>query len=255
MGFVPSVLHRKPLAPTAWWHFLGKRLVYRTIKRRTVKALFTGLVEELGTIVERSETASQPPAVELVIGADQVTRGLQLGDSIAVNGACLTVVSFLPAKWFQVTLAPETLRRTSLGQLVLGDAVNLERSLAANGRFGGHIVQGHVDTTGRILDIRQEGDALWFTVHVLSPPELGQRSAGDWMPYLVPKGFIAVDGVSLTVCDVSDLDCTFTFMLIPYTQDHVTLSGRRPGDLVNLEMDIMGKYVQRLLETRLSSLR
>ncbi|KAK4533304.1 hypothetical protein CCYA_CCYA16G4186 [Cyanidiococcus yangmingshanensis] len=255
MGFVPFVSGVNAHQPKSLRYTPRRCQSCSVIKRRTVQALFTGLVEELGSVVKRSETASTPPAVDLFIEANQVLDGLQLGDSIAVNGACLTITSLKRPKGFHVTLAPETLRRTSLGQLAAGDLVNLERSLAANGRFGGHVVQGHVDTTGRILDVRPEGDALWFTIQVLNPIERDSSQETDWMAYLVPKGFIAVDGVSLTVCEVQDRERTFNFMLIPYTQEHVTLPRRRPGDLVNLEMDIIGKYVQRLMETRLSSMR
>ncbi|BAM80834.1 riboflavin synthase alpha chain [Cyanidioschyzon merolae strain 10D] len=256
LGFVPHLFDVHRAGATGRKQSAAACTAIRKRTRKQVQALFTGLVEELGTIVQRTETQREPPAVELSIRAPGIFPSLKLGDSVAVNGACLTVASLLPQPAFQVTLAPETLRRTSLGQLGLGDQVNLERSMAADGRFGGHIVQGHVDTTGEVLDVRLEGDALWYTVRVpRSAASMGSALQPDCFLYVVPKGFIAVDGVSLTVCDVNDRERTFTFMLVPYTQEHVTLPGRRPGDLVNLEMDIIGKYVQRLVESRLSAVR
>jgi riboflavin synthase len=156
------------------------------------------------------------------------------GQSLAVSGACLTVTD-TQADRIAFGLAPETLARTYLGNLTPGDPVNLERALAVTGRFDGHIVQGHVDGTGTIADVRPEGQALRYTI--AAPPAL--------LRYIVPKGFIAVDGISLTVIDV--LPEGFTFMLVPYTQAHVALPRRPQGSGVNLEVDLLAKYVERLV--------
>jgi len=194
--------------------------------------MFTGIVEEIGIVQELKKIAA---GWSLTIRAQIVLEGVQLGDSIAVNGTCLTV-THLTDHTFTVGLAPETLRRTNLGDLHPGDGVNLERSLAANGRVDGHFVQGHVDGTGVIRSFDPEGDSLWVTVE--TPPEL--------LRYIVPKGFIAVDGISLTVVDV--LEDAFTFMLIAHTQQHVTLPQKPVGGRVNLEVDILGKYVEKFLQ-------
>jgi riboflavin synthase len=170
----------------------------------------------------------------LTVKAQTVLEGARLGDSLAINGVCLTVVD-LSVDRFTAGLSPETLRRTNLGALRPGDGVNLERSLAANGRMGGHFVQGHVDGTGEVRAFRPEGDSLWVTVG--AAPEL--------LRYIVPKGFIAVDGVSLTVVDV--FPDAFTFMLVAYTQRHITLPRKPALSRVNLEVDILGKYVEKLI--------
>jgi len=194
--------------------------------------MFTGIVEEIGNVQALEQIAE---GWSLTISARRVIKGVQLGDSIAVNGTCLTVTT-LTDHSFTVGLAPETLRRTNLGDLRPGDGVNLERSLAANGRVDGHFVQGHVDGTGIIRSIEPEGDSVWVTVE--APSHL--------LRYIVPKGFIAVDGISLTVVDV--LKDTFTFMLIAHTQQHVTLPRKPLGARVNLEVDILGKYVEKFLQ-------
>ena len=193
--------------------------------------MFTGIVEEVGIMESLSEIAG---GWSLVVKAQTALGGTRLGDSIAVNGACLTVTA-LTTDNFTVGLSPETLRRTNLGDLRPGDGVNLERSLATNGRIGGHFVQGHVDGTGEVRAFQPEGDSLWVTVG--AAPEL--------LRYIVPKGYIAVDGVSLTVVDV--FPDAFTFMLVAYTQQHITLP-RKPADSrVNLEVDILGKYVEKFV--------
>ena len=194
--------------------------------------MFTGIVEEIGIVQELKEIAA---GWSLTVSAQIVLEGVQLGDSIAVNGTCLSV-THLTDHTFTVGLAPETLRRTNLGDLHPGDGVNLERSLAANGRVDGHFVQGHVDGTGVIRSFEPEGDSVWVTVE--TPPEL--------LHYIVPKGFVAVDGISLTVVDV--LEDAFTFMLIAHTQQHVTLPKKPVGGRVNLEVDILGKYVEKFLK-------
>ena len=189
--------------------------------------MFTGIIEETGTVLDRQESA-------LTIGADIVMPGMKLGDSMAVNGACLTVVAFEDDQ-FRVDLAPETLRRTALGQLEKGSSVNLERPVAVGGRLGGHIVQGHIDATGRIASIRPEGDCFIFRI----------RAPKRLMPYIVEKGFIAVDGISLTVVDKRDT--AFTLSVIPYTLQNTNLRTKSANDRVNLEVDILAKYVESLL--------
>ena len=189
--------------------------------------MFTGIVEEVGK-VEAVVTGG------LTIGASRVAKGLELGGSIAVNGACLTVTS-LDETSFSVDVVPETLRRTNLGSLKTGSEVNLERPVAVGGRLEGHMVQGHVDGTGSIESIDTDGDAL--LVRTQAPPRI--------MRYVVEKGFVAVDGASLTVvnCDGD----AFTVTIIPYTRHNTVFGSRKVGDLVNLEVDIVAKYVERLV--------
>ena len=187
--------------------------------------MFTGIVEEVGTV--RSLHSGK-----LTVEATVVTQDIKPGDSISVNGACLTV-TVANRDSFTVEVMPETMRRTNIGGLSPGQGVNMERALAADGRVGGHFVQGHVDGTGKIVSIVPEGDAL-----------LVKFTAGpDIMRYIVEKGFIAVDGVSLTVvgCDKD----SFTVSFVGYTQEHTTMSNKKPGDTVNLEIDIMAKYAER----------
>ena len=193
--------------------------------------MFTGIVEEIGTINNLVNSV-------LTIQAEKVLTDIKLGDSIAVNGTCLTVVNFTESK-FSVDLAPETLRRTTFGDLNPGDTVNLERALSANDRFGGHIVQGHVDATGRVISIRDEGDSSIFRIS--NPKRL--------KPYLVEKGFIAIDGISLTI--VKALTSSFTLSVIPYTRINTNLRDQRIGGKVNLEVDILAKYVENLMVQRL----
>jgi riboflavin synthase len=189
--------------------------------------MFTGLVEEIGVVRKVSSG-------RLDIGAQKVLQDTKLGDSIAVNGACLTVAS-LASDGFSVDLMPETIRRSNLGRLHYGDMVNLESAVSAGGRFGGHFVQGHVDGVGSIVSLSPEEGAIIARISV--PAEL--------MPYIVDKGFIAVDGVSLTVIDCDDF--SFSVSLVAYTREHTTLGNRNPGDVVNLEVDIIAKYVERLM--------
>lgn len=193
--------------------------------------MFTGIVEEIGTVQALEERNG---GVYLRVTARTVLEDLRVGDSIAVNGVCLTVTE-RDATSFTVGLAPETLRRTDLGDRRPGEGVNLERAVAAGGRFGGHYVQGHVDATGEIVAVRPEGDSLWMTFR--APPQLGR--------YLVEKGFVAVDGISLTITERRD--DTFSVALIAHTQRAVTLARKRPGDRVNLEVDVIAKYVESLL--------
>lgn len=192
--------------------------------------MFTGIIEEVGTV-----TSTQPG--RLVIAASQVLQGMELGQSIAVNGACLTITGF-NAIAFSVDIMPETLRRTNLGLLSAGDRVNLERPLALGGRLGGHLVQGHVDATGRVASIAWDGETM--LIRFEAPAEV--------MRYVVEKGFIAVDGISLTV--ITKDASSFQVSIVDYTQKHTTLGTRRVGDLVNLEVDVMAKYVEQLSQAR-----
>ena len=188
--------------------------------------MFTGIVEELGKV-----TSAQ--AGNLVITANDVLSGIELGGSIAVNGVCLTVTDFNNNS-FSVDVMPETLKRTNLGLLSAGGRVNLERPVALGGRLGGHLVQGHVDDTGRIASVIW--DAGTMLVRFEAPPEV--------MRFTVEKGFVAVDGVSLTITtkDAS----SFWVSVVDYTQKHTTLGSKQVGDLVNLEVDIIAKYVEQL---------
>ena len=188
--------------------------------------MFTGIVEELGTVGSIKNGV-------LIVYASLVLEDLDVKDSICVNGACLTVTE-LTGTGFQVDVVPETLRRTNLGELTSGSKVNLERSLQMGGRLGGHIVQGHVDGTGEISSIEEDGDAYLYSFAV--SPELSR--------YIVQKGFICVDGISLTVVDCADDE--FTVTLIPYTREHTVLGTKSEGNKVNLEADIMAKYIEKL---------
>lgn len=178
--------------------------------------------------------------VVLSVGADVVRDALVLGDSVSVDGACLTVTA-LDVEGFAVGLAPETLRRTALGDAREGTRVNLERALRVGDRMGGHYVQGHVDATAIIVGFRPEGDSLVATFKV--PESIGA--------YIVEKGFVAVDGISLTVME--RVDAQFSVALVAYTQEHVALANKRVGDRVNIEVDILAKYVESLLAARLQA--
>jgi riboflavin synthase len=185
--------------------------------------MYSGIVEELGTIKHCSPTG-------LIIEANQVLEDLAVKDSIAVDGVCLTVTE-LGDTWFRVDTMPETLRCTDLGSLQLGAKVNLERSLAANGRIGGHIVQGHVEASVTVLSIQQDGSGL--SVEIALPAHL--------RPYIVSKGFVTLNGVSLTVVEAKD--DRFSIALIPYTREHTNLGQLRSGMQLNLETDILGRYI------------
>ena len=193
--------------------------------------MFTGIVEETGR-VSRIEHGAK--GARLWVSARTVLEGTKLGDSIAVNGVCLTATD-LSGNGFAADVMAETLRRSNLGALSPGSAVNLERAMPANGRFGGHIVSGHIDGTGTVAALRREDNAVWVTV----------RAAPALMRYLVEKGSVAIDGVSLTLAVVSE--GTFSVSVIPHTGAETTLLTRRPGDTVNLECDIISKYVEKLL--------
>src|SRR5262245_3063884 len=199
--------------------------------------MFTGIVEELGT-VERIERQSD--AVRLTVGATTVLEDAGLGDSISVNGCCLTVAARTCTAWTADVMA-ETLAKTGRGAPAPGDRVNLERAVTAGTRLGGHLVQGHVDAVGQVVG-REPGEH-WDVVTISMPRDLA--------PYLVDKGSITVDGVSLTVVRAGD--DAFTVSLIPETLRRTTLGFRQPGDTVNLEVDVIGKYVARQLELRVGT--
>lgn len=193
--------------------------------------MFTGIIEETGII---ADIMKNPVSARLKIRASRVLEGTRPGDSIAVNGICLTVTELSPGM-FSADVMHETLNRASPGGLIKGARVNLERAMAADGRFGGHIVSGHVDGTGIITDIKNDGIAVWFTI----------RTAPSVMRYIVEKGSIAVDGMSLTVARAGNDD--FAFSAIPHTIANTILSVKKKGDCVNLENDVVGKYVEKLL--------
>lgn len=196
--------------------------------------MFTGIVEEVGEVI----TAA---AGRLVIRANRVLEGMEVGGSMAVNGVCLTITGFKTAAFF-VDIMSETLKRTNLGHLAIGARVNLERPLALGGRLGGHLVEGHSDATGRVASVRWEGEAVLLQFE--APPPV--------MYYIVEKGFIAVDGVSLTV--VTKDTSAFLVSVVDYTREHTTLGERRVGDLVNLEVDIIAKYVAQFSQARHSGI-
>jgi riboflavin synthase len=190
--------------------------------------MFTGIIQEIGTVASL-------PAGGLVINAGRILEGIQLGGSVAVNGVCQTVTAFND-KSFSVDVMPETLKRTNLRSLKIGDRVNLERPLSLGGEVGGHLVQGHIDDTGKVASITQENGAL--LMHFEAPPEL--------MRYIVEKGFIAVDGTSLTV--VAKDPTSFSVSIVGFTRDNTILAERRVGDAVNLEVDIIGKHIAEFTE-------
>lgn len=211
--------------------------------------MFTGIIEETGTVkaIRRGSTeAKLIIAASKVLGkkasmGDPTDPGIPtaIGDSISVNGVCLTVTA-MDSTTFTADVMPETFSRSSLGSLRPGSTVNLERAMPAYGRFGGHIVSGHIDGTGTIQDLRRDGNAVWFRIRT-TPPILR---------LIVEKGSIAIDGISLTVADVHPSENTFRVSIIPHTLAQTSLQGKKAGDVVNLETDIIGKYVERLMEVQ-----
>ena len=195
--------------------------------------MFTGIIEEIGKIKGIKKGKS---SAVLEIEAKTVLDDVKLGDSIAVNGVCLTVTSF-GEKWFKVDVMHETMNRSSLAKIRSGSHVNLERAMAAGGRFGGHIVSGHVDGLGTVEAVARDDNAVWYTIK--AEPRI--------MKYIVEKGSITIDGISLTVAKVS-LE-NFAVSIIPHTLKETILAEKRPGDVVNLENDIIGKYVERFVTT------
>lgn len=195
--------------------------------------MFTGIIEELGEIIQKRSSSG---GVRLLIKGKKVMEQLQEGDSIAVNGVCLTV-NDLSGEKFAADVMPETFRKTNLEELQAGSLVNLERALAVGARLGGHFVSGHIDATGKILNEKTEGNAL---LKELEAPR-------DVLRYVVEKGSIAIDGISLTVFNVKDH--SFSVSLIPHTARYATLGFKKPGQKVNLEVDMLVKYVEKLLHS------
>lgn len=193
--------------------------------------MFTGIIEEVGTV---KHITTKGTSGQIAIRAKKVLEGTKIGDSIAVNGICLTVVSLQP-DGFTADVMAETVRRSSLGSARAGEMVNLERAMAADGRFGGHMVSGHIDGTGRITAYEKEENAVWVTIETTPPI----------MELIVEKGSICIDGISLTVAKVGK--SWFQVSIIPHTGEETTLLKRKPGAVVNLENDVVGKYVQKLL--------
>jgi riboflavin synthase len=197
--------------------------------------MFTGIIEEIGSM---RAIAMQGQAMILTIGAKRILEDVHLGDSISVNGVCLTVIKF-DGSSITVDVMPETFRRTTLRKLHTGEPVNLERAMSAGGRFGGHIVQGHVDSIGTITSRTTEQNAV---VYEVEPAET------DILRYMIPHGSITVDGISLTLVQVTDY--RFTVSIIPHTLAQTVLQDKKPGDEVNLEADVLGKYMEKLLSSR-----
>lgn len=193
--------------------------------------MFTGIIEEVGTL---KSIQRKNHAICLTLSAYEILKDIKLGDSIAVNGICLTVTSFTDTD-FSVDVMQETLSRTSLSSLKDGGKVNLERAMPMNGRFGGHIVTGHIDGTGTITQIRKDSIAVWYTI----------KTTQTIMRYIIDKGSIAIDGISLTIAKVSQDD--FSVSIIPHTIENTILSSKKVNELVNLENDCIGKYVERLV--------
>lgn len=193
--------------------------------------MFTGIIEEIGTIKSLTRSSSKS---QLVISAKKVLSDAELGDSIAVNGVCLTVVDRTDSS-FTVDVMNETYSRSSLGDLRIGGSVNLERAMAAGGRFGGHIVSGHIDGTGRIKATSRDGNAVWYEI----------TAGSSILKGIVEKGSVTVDGISLTVAKVTA--GSFSVSIIPHTLEQTVLKDKRPGSTVNLENDIIGKYVYSFL--------
>lgn len=189
--------------------------------------MFTGIIEEVGKI----KNIQGGTNYKLTIAASKILEDIHLGDSIAVNGICLTVISWDNGS-FTVDVMRETLERTSLHRLRAGSFVNLERALAANGRFGGHIVSGHIDGTGEIINIRRDANAVWYKI----------KTSEKIMEFIIEKGSIAIDGISLTVAKVDR--STFYVSVIPHTLENTILLSKKTGDIVNLENDIVGKYIK-----------
>lgn len=192
--------------------------------------MFTGIIEEQGII---KNVKKNPASAILTIQAEKVLESTNIGDSIAVNGVCLTVTG-LGKDYFTADVMHETLRRSSLGSLVNGSAVNLERAMQLGARFGGHIVSGHIDGTGKILGIRRDDNAVWYRIGA-------DRAI---LKYIIEKGSVAIDGISLTVAQVRT--DSFSVSVIPHTRDVTTLSKKTTGTVVNIENDCIGKYVERL---------
>lgn len=199
--------------------------------------MFTGIVEEVGKIIDVKKGANSS---RLIIGAEKIFSDMNVGDSVAVNGVCLTVTDF-EKNMFWADVMSETLSRSSLGSLKKGSLVNLERAMAANGRFGGHIVSGHIDGTGVIKSMKKDDIAVWVSI---SAPK-------NILKFIVEKGSVALDGISLTVAEIGDDE--FKVSVIPHTGGNTSLLLKKAGDIVNIENDIIGKYVERLMSFKTDS--
>ena len=193
--------------------------------------MFTGIVEEIGKIQNVKKNVKSSV---LTIEGNKIFEDINIGDSISVNGVCLTVTTF-SNNTFTADVMNETISRSSLGQLKNGSSVNLERAISANGRFGGHIVSGHIDGIGKIIKIEKDDNSIWYTIAVKD----------NLMKYIVEKGSIAIDGISLTIAKVAVND--FSISIIPHTVQETILSHRSVGDIVNIENDVIGKYVEKLI--------
>jgi riboflavin synthase len=193
--------------------------------------MFTGIVEEIGTL---KEIIPSSQSIKLTVQCQKVIQDVKIGDSIAVNGICLTVTKFT-SNSFTADVMPETMRKTNLGSLRVGEKVNLERALRLGDRLGGHIVTGHIDGTGKVFDRLEEDNAIWLEI----------TASSDILKYIVQKGSVALDGTSLTIADIGDK--SFKVSLIPLTAEMTNLKNKKYGDVINIECDIMGKYVEKLL--------
>ena len=193
--------------------------------------MFTGIVEEIGTLKNISHGER---SMRLEISCVEILSDVRLGDSISVNGICLTV-NKLGDNSFYADVMPETMRHTNLGSLTRGTKVNLERAMSIERRFGGHIVTGHIDGVGTIANISREDNAVWITI----------KAEREIMKYIIHKGSVALDGISLTVQQLGSSD--FKVSIIPHTRDFTTLPGKKPGDIINIECDVIGKYIERLM--------
>lgn len=198
--------------------------------------MFTGIIEEIGRVKNIKQSAQ---AVELTIHANKIMKDMHNGDSISVNGVCLTVTSFSNDE-FHLDVMPETIKSTSLRELKNGSTVNLERAMSPQGRFGGHFVSGHVDGVGTVKNIKDVGNARYYEI----------KADAEIIKYTILKGSVAIDGTSLTVFEVSD--STFTISLIPHTRAETILSEKGVGDLVNIECDMLGKYIEHFVHSRFS---
>lgn len=194
--------------------------------------MFTGIIEEIGTVKKIQKVSDQ--AVTMTISSSKILEDVGLGDSISVNGICLTVTHFT-SDYFEVDAMPETIKATSLNSLKKGSSVNLERAMAANGRFGGHFVSGHIDATGKIVKKKKEQNAIYYDIEI----------PNDLTKYILHKGSITVDGTSLTIFGIQK--SIFTISLIPHTAKETILGEKEEGDIVNIECDMLAKYVQKML--------
>ncbi|MBP1970650.1 riboflavin synthase [Virgibacillus natechei] len=197
--------------------------------------MFTGIIEEMGTVKSMEHVSDQ--AIQMVIGSEKVLSDINTGDSISVNGICLTVTDF-NSESFHVDVMPETIKSTSLNALESGSKVNLERSMAANGRFGGHFVSGHVDGTGEIVRKERQENAIYYDIQL----------SKELYPFLLNKGSVSVDGISLTIFNVAE--DIFTISLIPHTVSETILGEKSTGDIVNIECDMLAKYVQQMIANK-----